>query len=1115
MAPGAWLPFDDHFRIRVVLDVTRYCNEIPPRIKAGARMQQFRADLHIHSRFSRATSKGLTPRLLAVWARVKGLDVLGTGDFTHPGWLDELEQELTLDSRSGLYTLKQQPRLDREVDWLAGFKPAGKTLFMLQGEISSIYKRGGKVRKVHNLVYMPNLEKAREFNARLAKVGNLASDGRPILGLDSRDLLEMVLETDPLAFLIPAHIWTPWFSLFGSKSGFDSMEECFGDLSRHIFALETGLSSDPEMNWCISALDRYRLVSNSDAHSAEKLGREANIFSGDISYEGIFRALRGEALGHKFLGTLEFFPEEGKYHLDGHRKCGVVLEPLESLARRNLCPVCGKPLTLGVLHRVLSLADRETFAQPPGQPGFTSLAPLTDLVSEIVGAGTNTKKVREFYARCVTRLGSEMDILLHAPLEDMARVSPMLAEGVSRMRRGEVLRTPGYDGEFGVIHMFSERERKEFRKGRSLAGVDIAPSRKRNVAKADPAPAPLAAAETEEPPLPAQGLNPEQLAAVSAGPGPVLVKAGPGTGKTHTLISRIVWLVEQGVNPRHILAVTFTRRAAEELEERLLRILGERHGENVALPRADTLHALAFEYWSKAYEEIPTLLSEESARRAFREANPDLPAAKLAAAWKRIARRREQMQPLDFDQPAFHNYVKLKESWNLADFTDLLEFWLEQIQSDIYVRPCTHVLVDEVQDLSALQLAVIKALLPPPPKGQEDDGGVGLFAIGDPKQSIYGFRGALADVEQDLRATWPSLEVVPLAQNYRSVQPVLDLASALFSEAQDPPRLTALSPARGQAQGQAQSLLHLFEAPTDGSEAAWIAERVRWLIGGASHSLADGQDKGGAADLPELQATLSPAQVAVLVRFRSLVRPLQRALERLGLPCSAPEEEAYWVEPRVQAILQAAGAFLGISAGAPAADVSCPDTILAKGPLAVQAYMQDVPPFDRLFWEGRAFRQLVKAYDEHEGWQGLLNHVSLQTRAEQAGRRSEHVRIMTLHAAKGLEFEAVFLPALEDGIMPFAGAALLTGTKGRNGDVDEDPERQETDLEEERRLLYVGMTRARLALYMSFARRRTLYGRELRLPVSRFLHLLPMEHVQRSTLKAHVRTKGEQLSLLD
>ncbi len=1069
-------------------------------------MQQFRADLHIHSKYSRATSKGLNPRQLAIWARIKGLDVLGTGDFTHPVWMEELEENLVLDSRSGLYTLKTSPRLDRELEWLAGFPISGKTYFMPQSEISSIYKRGDKVRKVHNLVFMPNLEKAKEFNQRLAKVGNLASDGRPILGLDSQHLLEMVLETDPLAFLVPAHIWTPWFSLFGSKSGFDTIEECFGDLGKHIFALETGLSSDPEMNWTISALDRFRLISNSDAHSAEKLGREANRFSGEISYEGIYHALRGEALGHKFLGTIEFFPEEGKYHLDGHRKCGVVMDPSESLARNNICPVCGKPLTLGVLHRVLALADREAPKQPAGHPGFVSLAPLQDLISEIVGTGPGTKKVREFYAKSLTRLGSEMHVLLEAPLEDLGRVSPLLAEGVSRMRKGEVRRDPGYDGQFGVIHMFSEQERKGFGKGARLTGIEI-PAPKKKKAPAEQAVKESLADNPEETPPPPSSLNPQQKAAVKAGPGPVLVIAGPGTGKTHTLISRITSLVEQGVSPRQILAVTFTRRAAEELEERLLRILGESHGENVALPRADTLHALAFEYWTKAYDEAPTLLTEESAKRAFREANSEVPAKKLLQAWKRISRRREMMQPLDFDQKYFHNYIKLKESWNLADFTDLLVFWLEQIQSDIYTCPFTHVLVDEVQDLSTLQLSVIKALLPTSDNG---GGGEGLFAIGDPNQSIYGFRGSLADVEQDLRTTWKHLQVVTLAENYRSAQSILDISSSLFSEKKEAPALQSMKPGSG--------LLHLFDAPSEGSEAAWLAERIRWLIGGASHSLADSQDSGGVADLPELQGAMSPGQVAVLVRFRSLVRPLKRALDRLGLPCSAPEEEAFWVEPRVRAILQAGGAFLGITPGMAAEDISCPSNIMAKGPLAVQAYMQDIPPFDRLFWESRAFRNLVKAYEEHGGWQGLLNWVGLQTRAEQAGKRSEHIRIMTLHASKGLEFEAVFLPALEDGIMPFAGAAFLSGN-GSSKDSDNAPddplEHEETDIEEERRLLYVGMTRAKQALYLSHSRRRMLYGKELRLPPSRFLQLFTAESLQRSTLKIHVKNTEKQLSLLD
>lgn len=1085
-------------------------------------MEQFRADLHIHSRYSRATSKGLTVQLLALWGRVKGLDVLGTGDFTHPGWLDELESSLVEDKKSGLYMLAEEPRADREVPWLDGYSSSGKTRFMLQAEISSIYKRGDKVRKIHNLVFMPNLETARNFRDRLAKVGNLESDGRPILGLDSRDLLEMVLETDPLAFLVPAHIWTPWFSLFGSKSGFDSIEECFGDLSQHIFALETGLSSDPEMNWTISALDRFRLISNSDAHSAEKLGREANRFSGAPSYEGIFRALRGEALGHKFLGSIEFFPEEGKYHMDGHRKCGVVLDPRDAMARKNICPVCGKPLTLGVLHRVLELADRDAPEQPEAQPGFVSLIPLNEVLSEIVGTGPATKKVKAFYAKLMLRFGSEMQLLLETPLEDIAKVSSALAEGIGRMRRGDVLRAPGYDGNFGVITVFSKKEQAEFKKGRTLQGTQPAPATvtKKQSSLLTPLQDSSAKEEGKQaPPVTVVKPNPEQQAAIQAGPGPVLVVAGPGTGKTQTLINRIAALIEQGESTRHILAVTFTRRAAQELNDRLLKILGEKDkSSSVSLPRADTLHALAFEYWTAAYAEAPTLLSEEGAFRAFQEANIGQPKQKLRAAWKRLGRKREAMTPLEPDEELFHNYTKLKESWNLADFTDLLVFWLEQIKADIYTCPFTQVLVDEVQDLSALQFEVIKALVP---KAVEPEtGGEGLFAIGDPRQSIYGFRGALTKVEQEMLQTWPHLQIVTLAANYRSAQPVLDVAAALFAGEETPPSL--------QAHADLPATIRLFEAPSDGSEASWLAERIRFLIGSTSHSLMDGTGEGRLSDDPDLQASLSPGDVAVLVRFRSLVRPLRRALERLGLPCSAPEEEAFWADPRVQIILQAAGAFLGITPGHEARELACPDTIVAKGPLAVGAYVQDIPPFDKLFWESRAFRQLVAAWEEQGGWPALLNWVHLQSRVELAAERSERIRIMTLHAAKGLEFEAVFLPALEDGILPFAGAAFLSGKSAGDAKTESTEEGEAPvasadsvhemdvamDVEEERRLFYVGMTRAKRALYLSYAARRSIFGRELRLQPSRFVKALPQDMLQRSTLKSHHKRTTQQLTLL-
>jgi len=1051
-------------------------------------MEQFLADLHIHSRFSRATSKELDFRLLAAWARVKGLDVLATGDFTHPEWMAEIEEHLEPED-NGLFHLRDDRRLGRRLPWLDGYALPGRTRFMLCTEISSIYKAGGKVRKNHNLVFMPTLDTAKAFTARLEKVGNLASDGRPILGLPAKDLLEMVLETDPSAFLVPAHIWTPWFSLFGSKSGFDSVEECFGDLSSEIFAMETGLSSDPAMNWMLSALDRFRMISNSDAHSGENLGREANIFSGPPSYAGILGALKGEALGHKFQGTMEFFPEEGKYHLDGHRKCNVVMEPRETLARGGICPVCGKPLTVGVLNRIMELADRDQPVQPANQPGFMSLVPLPEIISEILGVGSKTKKTRAFYARCIARFGSEMDILRLIPPEDLAKVSTVLAEAVSRMRRGEVLRRPGFDGEYGVISLFSPREQREIRGGKTL--VDL-PSPK------DPAPRPVLGGPVTGAPMQVQpglipgdaaaGANEAQARAMVAGPGPVLVMAGPGTGKTFTLTGRIRSLLASGVNPRKILALTFTRRAAEEMQRRLV----EARGEKEALPRADTMHALAFDIWTKAYGQAPTILDDEAAKRVFFEAT-GLKGNRGKAAFNAVALARERLEmPSGELRDAAHAYAKVKESWNLSDYTDLLVFWLEQMEADIWANPYTHVLVDEVQDLTPLQLAVVRSLRPD---------GQGVFAIGDPDQSIYGFRGAAGNAQDVLSGWWPSLEVVRLEDNYRSAQAVLDLAAPLSAVR-----------AALRAKRECEPEIRLFQAPTAAAEASWIGDRMRELIGGTSHSMGDEQGQGD----------LSPGDVAVLVRFKALVRPIARILDRLGVPCAAPEAEAFFNEPRVAAILDAAGRFLGIPGGIPGAAapeprgedaapaVSVPDTILAQGPVGLSAFLQDIAPFDRMFWDSPAFKRLKAAFEEHGGWAGLLNWVHLQTDMDQVRARAEKVQIMTLHAAKGLEFEAVFLPALEDGIVPFAGSGLLTGKEAGPNTHGWDPEA----LAEERRLFYVGLTRAKSRLYLSHARKRGLYGRELRLGASRFLVELPDEGMARSAMVGRKVRQEKQLGLL-
>jgi uncharacterized protein (TIGR00375 family) len=413
---------------------------------------EFIADFHLHSKYSRATSQKMDLENLNKWANIKGILVLGTGDFTHPLWLKEIKEKLE-SAEPGLFKLKNSD---------------SKTRFILTTEVSCVYFKGGKQRKIHLIIFSPSVEVCEKINNYLKLYGNLEADGRPTLNLDAKELLKIVLNVSKDCLVVPAHIWTPWFSLFGSKSGFDSIEECFEDYSKYIFAGETGLSSNPAMNWRLSVLDRITLISCSDAHSPSHIGREANVFNCELSYFEILKAIK-EKDKDKFLYTIEFYPEEGKYHYDGHRNCGVSFSPKETKKYNGICPVCKKPLTIGVLSRIEQLADRPEGFVPENAIPFKSLVPLEEIIADALGKNTKTVEVEKHYKNLIENFGNEFTVLLKASRSDLEAVTlPEIAEGIIRAREGKVFIEPGYDGVYGKVKIFQKGEEKHVLKQGTL-----------------------------------------------------------------------------------------------------------------------------------------------------------------------------------------------------------------------------------------------------------------------------------------------------------------------------------------------------------------------------------------------------------------------------------------------------------------------------------------------------------------------------------------------------------------------------------------------------------------------------------------------------------------------
>ena len=1133
------------------------------------------ADLHIHSKYSRATSRDCEPEALDLWSRRKGIDLLGTGDFTHPAWRAQLNDKLE-PAEDGLYVLKEEYRISDEIT--SGEK---KPRFVISGEISSIYKKNGKTRKVHNLILLPGLEAAEALSCKLETVGNIHSDGRPILGLDSRDLLEITLDICPEAIFIPAHIWTPHFSLFGAFSGFDTIEECFEDLTPHIHALETGLSSDPPMNWRVSALDGYQLVSNSDAHSPGKLGREANLLDTELGYTHLSRAIQQ---GQGLAGTLEFFPEEGKYHLDGHRKCNLSLNPSETAAYGGKCPVCGKKITIGVLHRVEELADREEGFVSENGRHYESLVPLTEVIAASTGKSSGSAKVAAEYESMLGKLGSEFSILRDIPLEDIRRAAgPCVEEGIKRLRSGDVTRIPGYDGEYGTVMIVSKDEIDELYGQISLFENYMEPAAETAASQASDnggsgiiAASGLpklsegpennmsvtegsvdrstgneeasgmratgikgsvlaAEAKTSEssaalPKFP-DGLNQEQYDAVTATDPVVAVIAGPGTGKTKTLVSRIAWLVkEQQVDPSRITAVTFTNKAAAEMRTRLEKELG---GKRAVRPMTiGTFHSICLNLLKSRKREV--VLADEyqcrdAAEQVIRQTGLKLRPAQLVQEISRLKNGLASEHILPDNTIAL--YQEQLEREGLMDFDDLLLQVLKMIDAggnpdnqisdpdmEQALLSFSYLLVDEYQDINNIQYQLVRAWA----KGHES-----LFVIGDPDQSIYGFRGSNAECFHLLKEQFTHVRDIRLTRNYRSAPEILSCALPVINRNPGENRILI-------AQQPSGIPVSLLTAESDLSEGIFIAKEINRMTGGID--MLDAQQYAIHTDKPR-----SFQDIAILYRTHRQAKVLESCLRKEGIPYVVTGRDDFLADETVRGVLAffrfllnpedeasvkiclknvwnyddgLIGEFLDVlrqnqvkeldarqlrkldSQLSPALELaSCwqmvrlflptvrrekPASLIGKWLEANEIGMSE--PLRRLL------NMAVLHKDMPEFLQTLLlgQEGDLQRSADKV-YASGAVTLMTLHGSKGLEFPVVFLCGVKKGCLPYESVT------------------HPADPDEERRLFYVGMTRAREELII-------LTSRE----PSEFLEDIPEGCVEKGDV--HKRKEGnamEQLSLFD
>ncbi len=1047
---------------------------------------KFIGDFHIHSHFSIATSKQLTPEHLDLWAKIKGIKVLGTGDFTHPGWTKELKEKLE-PAEEGLYKLKKKYKIDSSL-----LPPSAdeKVKFLLTAEISSIYKKNNKVRKVHNLIFAPNFEVVEKIQQKLSNIGNITSDGRPILGFDSRNLLDLALNVSEEILFVPAHIWTPWFSALGEKSGFDTIEECYSDLSGYIYAVETGLSTDAPMNWMCSFLDKYTLISNSDAHSPEKLGRNANIFDTGISYNDITNAIK-TGNPKQFLGTIDLFPQEGKYHYAGHRKCGISWDPLQTLKNKNLCPICEKSITLGVMNRIVHLSDRKDLNERKKRLPFHSIIPLKEILSEINGVGKNSKKITNIYNTLIQKTCPELELLLNFPPDKIKQAgSELLMESIKRMRNKEIYIKEGFDGEYGVIKVFRQDEIKQFNNQKYLfknTNKNLLQPEKREIINFDLQEYRYLESQEKQnqkaidenkvlkTPITNQ-LNSSQLKAVEHAQGPLLILAGPGTGKTKTLTHRIANLIQnKGVMPENILAVTFTNKAANTIKERLNILL-----ENKNIPsklQILTFHGLGLFFLKKNYKEIGRKINFS----VIDENDKELILKKLGCPQKTIKNFSNSITAIKKDleteytdektdiKKIIKDYDEFLKVENLLDFDDLLFLSVQMLNKNTnilqdYREKYKWILIDEYQDINYIQYRLIKLLMP--------DKLSNICVIGDPNQSIYGFRGADIKFIKKFSTDYPGASVYELKKSYRCSDYILKASRNILNCQKE-------NFVKGLQKGVK---IKIVKNNSDKSEAEFVARSIENMIGGLRFFSMD----SGITQGDNFSEIKSLSNFAVLCRIKSQFESLEKAFNDHSIPYQAIGETSLMRQKTVKPIidllnfsLNPENTFLKLKNEKILSTLSSNEIlklnkikpVKEKVKIIIDKYINDLTSQDEVILKNLI--ELAKNFKNNTN--DFLNFFILGNESDIYKENTEKVNLMSLHAAKGLEFKCVFIIGCENGLLPYS---LFKN--------------QKSDFEEEKRLLYVGMTRAEEFLILSHAKKRVIFGREYNLERSPYLE--PIEN---------------------